>query len=83
MTQITNFDNASIGSNKFSSLQIFPIHGHEHDGIYATIFDFPADDGKFLQLRKKGKYYAIFMSEYPDVQIPEYWQDSELILDLA
>jgi hypothetical protein len=83
MTQITNFDNVSVGTNKFSSIQVFPIRGHEHNGIYATIFDFSTNDGKLLQLRRKGNYYALFMSEYNDTVLPEYWQDSELILDLG
>lgn len=85
MSTISNFDSVSVGSNFLSSVQIYPIRGHEHDGIMVQFFDYTAglECEKFLQLRKKENYYCLFMSEYYDVTLPEFWQDSELILNFV
>ena len=78
MATISNFDIVHVGSGRNSTISVQPIQGHEHDGIMVGFYN-SQEKESMMQIRKKGDYYQLFLSQYDDLRIPEYWEDAEIV----
>ncbi|MDD4308591.1 MAG: hypothetical protein PHU53_07275 [Thermoplasmata archaeon] len=78
MATISNFDMVHVGSGYNANISVQPIQGHERDGIMVGFYNCN-EAGSMMQIRKKGDYYQLFLSQYDDLKIPEYWQDAEIV----
>lgn len=81
--EIRNFDRVRIGSGYPAVLDISPIEGHESYGIAARFYDAVLDEDFQVELRRKENDLALFLFRYGDMELPNYWQDSELVWSLA
>ena len=73
-----------VGSGWPASLDVFPICGHESQGVAAQAFTYrgPNDTG-YIQFRKATAMPAVALLafRYEDTQLPHGWKDSELLWD--
>jgi hypothetical protein len=84
-TYITNFDRLVLGRNAPAVLEA------ERDNIDETISVFFHNFSSYTkngnveleqtraELREKENEYALFLFQYPDSEVPDWWKDSELI----
>ena len=83
---IANFKRIRIGSHYPQTFDVQPIESHESDGIYASFQGFPTFyDGTALEraeLRHKNNSYAVFLFRYKDMELPDWWKDSDLLWTL-
>jgi len=81
---LRDFKRVRIGSNYPQVLDIQPIEAHESDGLFASFQGFVLlEKGqKRVELRKKDNSYALFLFRYKDMELPDWWKDSEIIWEL-
>ncbi len=81
---LTNFKRVRIGSHYPQVFGISPIAGHESDGLYAQFHGFMLlEKGqKRVELRCKDNSYALFLFRYDDMELPDWWKDSEVLWEL-
>jgi hypothetical protein len=82
MTEIIDFGHIHVGGEWPTVLDIVPIEGHADLGICAQFFILPRK-GHRVELRCKGIHYALFLFGYQEQELPELWQDSELVWSLG
>lgn len=81
---IIDFDRIRVGSEYPICLDIESIHGHESGGILAAFYTYEMSDGlKRVELRRREERIALFLFRYEDMDLPEWWQNSELLWSLA
>ena len=79
-TFIKSYDKLSIGDAP-ANLQVESVGWGS--GLQATFHAFDSVVEKtHAQLRKKQNEYALFLFAYADTEIPEWWQDAEIIWTL-
>ena len=81
---ITSFKRIRVGSHYPQTLDIAPIEAHESDGLYASFFAFPMINRgmRRVELRRKDNSFALFLFRYDDMELPDWWKDSELLWEL-
>jgi hypothetical protein len=72
---ITNFKRLRINDSS-NFIDVESCGGHSSCGVILTAYDFSS---KRIEIRRKERQTAMFVLEYSDIQIPEYWQDAEVI----
>ena len=81
MASIIDFDHIRAGNHWPQTLDIEPILGHLSDGIRATFFAYR--DQPRVELRRKDEEYCLFLFRDANAEMPERWQDSELLWQLG
>jgi hypothetical protein len=72
---ITNFNRIRINDTD-NFLDIEGFGGHSNYGVMATAYEFAS---KKIEIRRKDRQIAMFLFEFSDLEIPDYWKDAEVI----
>lgn len=86
MTTVTNFNRIRINDG-WNYADIVAYGGHCSTAFYMTAYEFSGktrDDNyasRVIQIRKKESQVATFVQMYHDIELPEWWQDSELLYE--
>jgi hypothetical protein len=77
-TFIESFDPLVLGKNAPALLHIERSPADET--IMASFHNFTESrDNTRAELRKKGNEFALFLFQYSDSELPEWWKDSEVL----
>ncbi len=83
--QISNFqERVHVGSSHPGCLTVQPISSHESSGVLASFMNVSLEHGPFMraELRRKDTQYALFVFHFDDIDLPEWWEDSEIVWSL-
>lgn len=71
---VTNFNRLRVNKENFVDIQSFD--GHVEYGVMIIAHDFSS---RRMEIRRKEKQTAMFVFQYSDLEIPEWWQDAEVL----
>lgn len=86
--EIKNFDRSiRVGSGFPACFDISRIGSHESYGVFASFFynsriHLRSEEATRAELRHKGNYYALFVFNRKDMDLPDWWKDSEIVWEL-
>lgn len=83
MTTITNFTNIRLNNGEnFADVSSYG-HSHSSSAFYMTAYEIDGNkhSSRVIQVRKKDVQIATFVQMYDDIELPEWWQDSELLYE--
>ena len=72
---ITNFERFRINDSE-TFVDVKSCGGHAEEGVILTAYDFANER---VEIRRKERQTAMFVLKRKDTEIPEYWQDAEII----
>ena len=83
---ITNFDKVRFDcGNSSVFVDVQTIDGHSSNGVMTRSYLIPSFNNKyakhFVRVIKKGNEVVTFAGVYDDVEIPEYWNDAEVLFE--
>src|SRR5690606_14031104 len=87
MPTITNFTNIRLNNSwNYADVKSYG-HSHCDNAFYMVAYEFSGKttDNKHacrvIQVRRKEYQVATFVQMYDDIELPEWWQDSELVYE--
>lgn len=86
MTTITNFNRIRI-NDTWNFADIASYGDHCSSAFYMTAYEMRGKTignsyaSRLIQVRKKENQVATFVQMYHDIELPEWWQDSELLYE--
>lgn len=72
--QIRNFNKVRVNDENF--LDVNGFGGHSDYGVMVTAYDFAS---KVVEVRRKEGRTALLAYKFGDLELPDYWKDSEVI----